>query len=329
MRLSSSVSAAVVGVVFVFTLCAQAQAPPRLVPRVIPVPTATRPPTPTPVPTVAPTPTVTPPQPTSTPLPTYVEGYAGELQIETTLSGVKDAPASPEAQGLLGRMRDRAHVRTRLLLAQDMSRLEIVSPDFLLPAGTVLLHEAGSKFYVIADPKAQTYVIVDAEGILRALEGGIGIENSEYAAKVQHTTEKKVIGGVSCRRSTVSVTYVSSVPLESDRVLVQQTNDIQVWHTPDLVSRALLDHFFFKFQRDKTGTVQKLVSTELGFPMDLSMSVLEGTGKRATTPAGSLRVTVLEIHAEKKLDAEWFRLPPAGFKKLDRNPYFAGAAARP
>jgi hypothetical protein len=257
---------------------------------------------------------------TPTPPPS-VEGLVGELIVETSLPSMKDAPASPEAQALLGKLKDKATLKTQIFLAHDLSRQEVVSTDFMLPPGTVILHEAGSKFYVIADPKAQTYVVMDAEGIMKAIEGGIGIENSQYSAKATHTGEKKEIGGVACRKTILAVTYVSSIPFENDRVMVQQTNDIEVWHTPTLVSRALLDHFFFKFQRDKTSTVQKVAAIELGFPMELSMSITQGSGPRSR-PAGALRMSIASIRKEKRLNAEIFRIPPAGYKKLDRNPYF-------
>ena len=56
------------------------------------------------------------------------------------------------------------------------------------------------------------------------------------------------------------MTYVTSMPLENDRILVQQKNDIEVWHTSGLSSAAAMDHFFFKFQRDKTGEVRKTLA---------------------------------------------------------------------
>ena len=254
--------------------------------------------------------------------PPKVEGLVGELLIEASVAGLEDAPASPEAHAFLGQLRDKATLRTQLYLAEDLSRQEVLSTDFALPAGTVILHEAGSKFYVLADPKAQTYVVMDAEGILKAFEGGVGIENSEYSAKASHTGEKKDIAGVSCRRSILAVTYVSSIPLEHDKVMVQQTNEMEIWHTPDFVSRAVFDHFFFKFQRDKTGTVQKVAARELGFPMDLSMTITQGRGPKARA-VGALRMSVASIRREKRLDSELFRIPPSGYKKLERNPYFA------
>ena len=144
------------------------------------------------------------------------------------------------------------------------------------------MHKAGDKFYVIADPKAQTYVVMDSQALLEALEGSGGVVNTQYEARVQHTDQKKIIAGVSCRRSVVVVTYVSSIPLENDRVSVQQKNEIEVWHTSELVSSAALDHFFFKFQQDKTGVVQKTVSSEIGFPMEVNMST------RAVCPDSSM-----------------------------------------
>ena len=258
-----------------------------------------------------------------TPTPAPVDGYVAELTIESELAGLDGASGgSPEAQALLGQLRGKATLRTQLYIAQDLSRQEVLSTDFQLPAGTVIQHEAGSRFYVIADPKAQTYVVMDVEGILRALEGGIGIENSEYSAKVRHTGEKKVVAGVPSRQSILTVNYVSAIPFENEKVLVRQTNEIEVWHTSDFVSKALLDHFFFKFQRDKTGTVQKVVAAELGFPLEMAMSITQGSGAKVRT-AGTLRMAVSGLRRDKKLSEALFRMPPAGFKKLDRNPYFA------
>jgi hypothetical protein len=263
--------------------------------------------------------------PTRTPVvPKTVDGYVGTLEMETSVSGMKEGGSTgPEAQAFLGQLRDKARLQTKIYLAQDLSRQEVVSTDFILPAGTVILHEAGAKFYCIADPKAQTYSVIDAEGIMKALEGGIGITNSEYSAKVTHTTEKKMVGNVSCRRSVVRVSYVSSIPFENDNLLVQQTNEIEVWHTAQYVSSALLDHFFFKFQRDRTGTVQKVVSAELGFPMELSMSIAQGSGNKVA-PAGALKMSLSDVHVEKRLPSELFAIPPAGYRKVERSPFMIG-----
>jgi hypothetical protein len=91
------------------------------------------------------------------------------------------------------------------------------------------------------------------------------------------------------------------------------------------VSSALLEHFFFKFQRDVTGTVQKVVAAELGFPMEMTMTVSQGTGARKA-PGGTIRLSVSEVRKEKKIESGLFELPPAGYRKLDRNPYFKAAA---
>ena len=247
--------------------------------------------------------------------------------METSLQGLQGAPASPEAQALLGQLRDKATLKAQMYLAQSLSRLEVLSPDFLLPAGTVIQHEAGSKFYVIADPKAQTYVVMDSQALLEALEGSGGVVNTQYEAKVEHTDARKLIAGVPCRKSIVVVTYVSSIPLENDRVSVQQKNEIEVWHTSELVSSAALDHFFFKFQQDKTGVVQKTVSSEIGFPMEVNMVVTQGTGKKSGAP-GSLHMTVTEVGRAAHLDAALFSIPPAGYRRTDKNVYFATAGAR-
>lgn len=253
--------------------------------------------------------------------PAFVDGYVATLEVAAVAPPeVAGRARSPEAHALLGGLATGKALTTRLYLAQDLSRQEVVNTDFVLPAGSLVLREAGAKFYVIADPGAKTYAVMDAEEILSALEGGIGIENTAFEAKVEHSAEKKVIGGFNCRKSTVFVTYVSSVPLEGDRVLVQQTNRMEVWHTPELVSSAILDHFFFKYQRDKTGAVQKVVARELGFPMEMSLDVISGTGGKAA-PAAALRLRVSGVKKEKALDSELFRIPPAGYARVERSPF--------
>ncbi len=44
-----------------------------------------------------------------------------------------------------------------------------------------------------------------------------------------------MIAGLPARKSIVTVNYVTSMPLENDRILVQQKNDIEIWHTSGLV----------------------------------------------------------------------------------------------
>jgi hypothetical protein len=168
---------------------------------------------------------------------------------------------------------------------------------------------------------------MDAEALLDVLEGGAGVVNSQYEAKVQHTDERKVIAGVPCRKSIVTVSYISSIPLENDHVAVQQRNDIEVWHTSTLVSSAATDHFFFKFQRDRTGQVQKAISSEIGFPMEVNVVVTQGSGRKSGQMApGSLHMVVTEVRKDSRLDSELFRIPPAGYRRVDKSPYFTAGA---
>ena len=260
--------------------------------------------------------------------PVTVPGYVLTFEVRATAPGLETSPsAAPEARVLTSKLKGVSSMVSRVWLAQDLSRQEVLSTDSILPAGTLVMHKAGDKFYVIADPKAQTYVVMDSQALLEALEGSGGVVNTQYEARVQHTDERKVIAGVPCRKSVVVVTYVSSIPLENARVSVQQKNEIEVWHTSELVSSAALDHFFFKFQQDKTGVVQKTVSSEIGFPMEVNMVVTQGTGKKTGVP-GSLHMAVTEAGRASRLDAEMFRIPPAGYRRTDKNVYFATAGAR-
>jgi hypothetical protein len=260
--------------------------------------------------------------------PVTVPGYVATFEIRATAPGLETSPsAAPEAQVLTSRLKGVSTLVSRVWLAQDLSRQEVLSTDSVLPAGTLILHKAGDKFYVIADPKAQTYVVMDSQALLDALEGSGGVVQTQYEARVHHTDERKVIAGVPCRKSIVVVTYVTSIPLENDRVSVQQKNEIEVWHTPELVSSAALDHFFFKFQQDKTGVVQKTVSSEIGFPMEVNMVVTQGTGKKSGAP-GTLHMAVTEVGRASRLDAALFSIPPAGYRRTDKNVYFATAGAR-
>lgn len=259
--------------------------------------------------------------------PEVVPGYVITADIEALAPELKaSGKAAPEAQALMGSLKTAAKLQSRFSLAQDLSRQEILSTDFLLPAGAVVLHKAGDRFYVIADDKAKTYVIMDAADLLTALEGGAGIVNSQYQAKVEHTSERKEIAGYPSKKSVLTVTYVAEIPFENDRVLVQQQNDIEIWHTAHLISAAALDHFFFKFQQDKTGLCRKVVSQEIGFPMDIRFVVTQQGGKKAgQVQPGSFHYAVSDVKQEKKLEASLFTTPPTGYKKLERNPYFAAA----
>ena len=84
-----------------------------------------------------------------------------------------------------------------------------------------------------------------------------------------------------------------------------------------------MDHFFFKFQRDKTGAVQKLLASELGFPMEVNLVVTQGTGRKSgAAPPGSLHAEVTEMRKERAIDSELFRIPPAGYRRVEKSPYF-------
>ena len=263
--------------------------------------------------------------------PPKVAGYVVTTEIRATVPGLKPPQGTaPEARAALSALGGDTTLKSRFYLAQDFSRQEIVSEDFVLPAGTVVLHKAGEQFYAIADPQEKTYLAMDSMALLEALEGGAGIVNSEYQAKVEHTADRKTIAGLPARKSIVTVTYVSSVPFENDRVLVHQKNDIEVWHTSALVSSAATDHFFFKFQRDRTGAVHKAVSQEIGFPLEVKLETTQGTGRKAATPqGGGLHMLVTEVVKDPDLDSEIFRIPPKGYTRVEKNPYFtAGALSR-
>jgi len=260
--------------------------------------------------------------------PPPVAGYVVTVEIHATAPRLETtASAAPEVRALGSRLKSASSLTSRVWLAQDLSRQEVLSTDFVLPAGTLVMHKAGDRYYVIADPKEKTYLVMDAEALLDVLEGGAGIVNSQYEARVQHTDERKVIAGVPCRKSIVTVTYISTIPLENDRVAVQQRNDIEVWHTSTLVSSAANDHFFFKFQRDRTGQVQKAVASEIGFPMEVNVVVTQGSGRKSGQAApGSLHMVVTDVRKEPRLDSELFRIPPAGYRRIEKSPYFAAGA---
>ena len=260
--------------------------------------------------------------------PPAVAGYVVTVEIRATAPQMETpASAAPEVRALGSHLKGTSSLTSRIWLAQDLSRQEVVSTDFVLPAGTLVMHKAGDRYYVIADPKEKTYLVMDAEALLDVLEGGAGVVNSQYEARVQNTDEHKVIAGVPCRKSIVTVTYVSTIPLENDHVAVQQRNDIEVWHTSLLVSSAATDHFFFKYQRDRTGQVQKAVASEIGFPMEVNLVVTQGTGRKSGPLApGSLHMVVTEVRKDSRLDSELFRIPPAGYRRIEKSPYFAAGA---
>ena len=86
--------------------------------------------------------------------PVTVPGYVATFEIRATAPGLETSPsAAPEAQVLTSRLKGVSTLVSRVWLAQDLSRQEVLSTDSVLPAGTLILHKAGDKFYVIADPR--------------------------------------------------------------------------------------------------------------------------------------------------------------------------------
>jgi len=71
--------------------------------------------------------------------------------------------------------------------------------------------------------------------------------------------------------------------------------------------------------------VQKTVSSEIGFPMEVSLVMTQGTGRKSGAP-GSLHMVVTEAARAPRLDTELFRIPPAGYHRTDKNVYFATGA---
>jgi hypothetical protein len=259
--------------------------------------------------------------------PEMVNAHALTVRIEA-LAPDLSAPegAAAEAQAVVGRLKTEAVVDIKFTFFGDISHQEILSGDFILPKGTVVMHQAGNRYFAIIDPQKKTFIPMDAAVLLGALEGGAGIEDSQYDAKVVHTEEKREIAGITCRKSIVTVKYVSAVPLESEKVFVQKKNDVEVWHTSAVPSGAAQDHLFFKFQRDKTGVVKKVLATEIGFPMEVRLVVSQvGAKKGETLESGSFHWVVTEAKVGK-LEKAFFDIPPAGYVKLDKNPYFKSLA---
>jgi hypothetical protein len=108
--------------------------------------------------------------------PPEVAGYVVSVKIDAVARELKPTgTTAPEAEAMLGTLKAPTAILSTFYLAQDLSRQEIGSTDFFLPAGTVILHRAGDKAYVIADPTTKTYAVMDAGTLLGALEGGAGI----------------------------------------------------------------------------------------------------------------------------------------------------------
>jgi hypothetical protein len=259
--------------------------------------------------------------------PQTVKAYIVTAEIEVVAPEMSASPASsPEVVALLAKLQSQPKLSSRFYLSGSISRQEILSEDFILPKGLLVMHKAGNQHYAIVDREQRTFLPMDAETVLAALEGGAGVENSQYDADVKHSTEKKKIAGLECRKSIVTVSYVSSIPFENDRVFVQVKNDIEVWHTTRIPSSAALEHLFFKFHRDKSGTVRQVLADELGFPMEINLVATQGKGQKASPgQPGSFHMVVTQVK-QGTFAADDFRIPPKGYARIAKNPYFKVAA---
>lgn len=214
-------------------------------------------------------------------------------------------------------LRDRPHLVSRVHVSGEFSRQEVVSTDFMLPAGTFVLHRAGTNAYVVGDPATRTFIETDANGLLEAIEGGAGIRPEGYAAQVAHSQETKTIAGKACRKSTVTVTYQTPIPFESGRVMMPHTNEIEVWHTTEIASPSALEPFFLKFRRAEAQSVERVLTKELGFPLEVRLTAIHGRGAKRT-PSGTIRMLVTELKTEANADPDLFRMPPRGYTKSDK-----------
>lgn len=279
-------------------------------------------------------PSTTPPSPKPRPsLPPSIGRQPGMVDVYVVtaefdaLAPVTNAKGlTPEAQAILDKLRAIKHVSSRFYLVGNVLRQEILSDGFILPKGTVILHKAGDRYFAIVDDKAKTFLPVDAATVIAALEGGAGIENSQYDAKVTNTTEKRAIAGLPCRKSLIDVSYVSMVPFENEKIPVQGKNQIEIWHTAKLPSDAAQDQIFFNYNKDKTGRVRRAIATDIGFPMEVRFVVTQpGTKKAEGAQPGSFHMLVTDAKVEK-MHEDLFAIPPKGYSRLQKNPYFGAAA---
>jgi hypothetical protein len=259
-----------------------------------------------------------------------VEGYVATVEFSAIAPEGRHAPGSAESEALLSKLKSARQVTVRAQLAKAFSRLEILSKGFFLPPGTLVLHETGARFYVIANPVDKTFVVMDAEVLVAALEGSMGVVNSEYQARVHHSHEQKEVAGYGCHKAVFEITYASSIPFESDRILVAQKNEIEIWHTPSAIAADVLEHLLFKFRQDRTGQVQKVLAQDIGFPLEMRFVVTPASaGAGAAPQAGSFAMQVTDLKVVRDLDPGLFQIPPAAYRKLERNPYLDDAPATP
>lgn len=275
-------------------------------------------------PTPAPTPRKRKPLPSGlTGGPPRVEADIVTVDIEATTTEARPeaASGSGEAAWLIERLRNAVKLSSRFTLSDEVSIQEVLSTDFLLPEGSKVYHKRGEATFLLADPAAKTYYPMGTASLMAALEGGAGIVNSQYDARVEHSDEKQKLVGLECRRSTVRVSYASAVPLENDTVYVQRRVEMTVWHTHEIPSSAFVEHVFFQYQSDAAQRVKNTLLSELGFPMQLDFVLTREGAKGRKEEPGSFRLKVREAQVQVALDPELFKLPPAGFRRLDRNPY--------
>jgi hypothetical protein len=274
--------------------------------------------------------------------PKKVPGYIVTADVEALLPGPETAnlPAG-DTKALLASLATGKKVTLRAALAERLSRMEIASDGFLLPAGTILQHQAGSRPYTISDPQAKTFIVMDSGVLLNAIEGTAGIGPSPYDATVVHTGEEAraesiervpsalravVAAGYPCRKSIVTVSYAVAMEFEGKQIHVQRKTELTIWHTSKLVSTAAIDHLFMKFQNDKTGKVRRVLEQEIGFPMMVDVIVRSRQGaKQDSVQPGSFRMVVTGVKVEKELDPLHFQIPLPGFRQVSRNPYFGAA----
>lgn len=275
-------------------------------------------------PTPAPTPRKRKPLPPSlTGGPPRVEADVVTVEIEATAreTRAEAAGGSAEAAWLIEKLRDAVRLSSRFTLSDEVSIQEILSTDFLLPAGTKVYHKRGDDQFLLADPQQKTYYPMGIPSLMAALEGGAGIVNSQYEARVEHSQEKQKLVGLECRRSTVNISYASAVPLENDQVFIQRRVAMTVWHTFEIPGSAFVEHVFFQYQSDAAKRVRNTLLSELGFPMQIDFVLSREGAKGRKEEPGSLRLRVTEAQVQVALEPELFKLPPAGFRRLDRNPY--------
>jgi hypothetical protein len=230
--------------------------------------------------------------------------------------------ADPETKALVDNMRSRPQLSSRVVVFGNVSRQEILSGTFVLPRGAAVLHKVGETTYTVTMPEpAKTYAVLDANTMLQAIEGGLGVDAKGFDVKIEHTAETKLVGGLKCKLSRVQVTWTSMVPFEHDRLPVPQQHDVEVWHTTELPAASAIEHIFLVYRRDATGNVIRRLAAELGFPMDVTLRTTQGKGAKARTAPGALRLIVRDVDRDPRPDFTKLELPPPGHTKTESVPF--------